>query len=460
MKGSGKEIFAFVTVLAFALPRSATAQVAICSDFNDATLQNWTTIAALANVSVQDPNLPDFYLHGGDLPSPPTSAIEAPSIYHGDLTTTLGLMPDGGCLEFDYIVFDEGVAGSSVDVCPHVELQDNTADAVNNPGIRAVFYCNPGMTVTESTGTNPGWHHYKLPLALTSGALPSNALGYWTISNPAFGGAAEWNSVLANVQRMFFLGDIAASPSQTESFGIDNVCFRSECDPVADPFPTAGGPTPAVSPVPFAEVTPEPVPCSVRKKLCVAKKATGLLACHRKAEIHGTTPNANCVYKVRSRFDGSLLVPPNPSKGCFEKAEAKLTATCLTFDDTAALEAKVDAFVDTVVTALDPGYPTPIQNACSAQKKDCVRKKVADLLKCHMIAEKHGVPLADPKIAKCLLKARSKLPGCFAKAELANVGTCLTTGDAAAIEAEVDAFVDDVVCALDPTGGTCPEPLP
>ncbi len=94
--------------------------------------------------------------------------------------------------------------------------------------------------------------------------------------------------------------------------------------------------------------------CSAGKKKCVAKKAAGLLGCHVKAETKGVL-DPNCLLKRKQRFDGALLVPPNPAKGCFEKLEA--TGSCLTYDDTAALEAKIDAFVDDVVCALDPALP-------------------------------------------------------------------------------------------------------
>lgn len=449
-----------IAALGLGAPRTGTA-IDICSDFDDGTLQGWTTSAALANIGVQGPTLSpaDLYLHGGDLPSGPVSTINAPAPYLGDLNATLGLEMTDACLEFDYIVWEEGFPGVTP-VCPHVTLKDDPDDFA---GTRFVFYCAPGIRVTEPAGTNPGWHRYKIPIRRmpTLGtALPGNAMGDWVLSSPPIGNIDDqWNNLLANVNRLYFLGDIAASPSQTESYGIDNVCLRSACTQEPDdPFVTDGGPLPDTPPEPFVYPTANRETCAVAKKKCVSKKVTGLLKCHEKAERTGKPVDPACETKVRARFDGSLLVPPDPSAGCFEQAEARYGAECITTDDTAATEAEIDAFVVALVTALDPGYPTPIRNGCSARKKKCAAKKAEGLLKCHAAAEKKGTSLATERNQACFAKVRAKFDLCFEKSELAV--PCLTTGDTGAIEDLIDAFVDSVVCDLHPTGGTCPEPGP
>ena len=90
-------------------------------------------------------------------------------------------------------------------------------------------------------------------------------------------------------------------------------------------------------------------------------------------------------------------------------------------------------------------------NACAAAKKQCVSKKTAALLKCHSKAEKPPNGLDPVKFAACLQKAKDKFDGgtnpakgCFAKLEAKYPGGCLSTGDTAALEAKVDAYVDDV----------------
>lgn len=97
--------------------------------------------------------------------------------------------------------------------------------------------------------------------------------------------------------------------------------------------------------------------CSAAKKKCVSKKTAALLKCHFKNEKPpGLTPAlfATCLQKAKDKFDGGL----NPVKGCFAKAEAKFPGGCLTTGDTAALEAKADAYVDDVVCELDAGSGT------------------------------------------------------------------------------------------------------
>lgn len=103
-------------------------------------------------------------------------------------------------------------------------------------------------------------------------------------------------------------------------------------------------------------------------------------------------------------------------------------------------------------------------NACAAAKKLCVAKKAAALLKCHSKNEKPPTGLLPAKFLACLQKAKDKFDGganpakgCFAKLEAKfGPGGCLTTGDTAALETMTDDWVDAVVCAIDPAGGTCP----
>ena len=128
-----------------------------------------------------------------------------------------------------------------------------------------------------------------------------------------------------------------------------------------------------------------------------------------------------------------------------EKAEKAWKPPCATTGDAGSLEAQVDAFVLDVVTALDPGYPTPVMNKCSAGKKKCVATKVKAILGCYGKAASAGLPV-DPA---CIQKAQDKFDGgadptkgCFAKLEAKP--PCLTTSDIAALEAKVDAFSLDV----------------
>ena len=90
-------------------------------------------------------------------------------------------------------------------------------------------------------------------------------------------------------------------------------------------------------------------------------------------------------------------------------------------------------------------------NLCQAKKKLCVSKKTLALLRCHEAAERHNSAV-DPT---CTQKARDKFDGgadpshgCFGKLEAG--GGCLTTNDTAALETDVDNFIDDVISTIDP----------
>lgn len=207
--------------------------------------------------------------------------------------------------------------------------------------------------------------------------------------------------------------------------------------------------------------------CSAGKTLCVSKKTAGLLRCHQLAEAKGrdliSDPTIQaCLQKATTKFDGR----ETPSRGCFARLEAKIPG-CLTTGDTTVLGNAVDEFVANAVTALDPDYPAPVKNACSAGKKECVSKKATALLTCHSKNEMPPAGLSAATFAACLHRARDQFDGgvdatmgCFAKLEAKFPGRCLTTGDTAALETMVDGYVNDVVCQLDAGSETCPTPTP
>jgi len=189
--------------------------------------------------------------------------------------------------------------------------------------------------------------------------------------------------------------------------------------------------------------------CTAAKIKCANGKATGLLGCHNKAEGKGIAVDPACTTKVQTKFDGGI----DPTKGCMGKAEKDLVKSpCATTGDTGSLEAKVDAFVNDVVTEVDPGFPTPVLSKCSAGKKKCVANKVKARLGCYGKNATKPDPVA---FAACMQKAKDKFDGgidptkgCFAKLEAKVPNDCLTTGDSAALEAKVDAFALDVKTEL------------
>src|SRR6266403_1996325 len=120
------------------------------------------------------------------------------------------------------------------------------------------------------------------------------------------------------------------------------------------------------------------------------------------------------------------------------------------------------AIETTTASAACPPFPT-ILSKCSAGKKQCAGKKAAGILGCHSKAQKKGLnPNTDPDILACISKVTTKFSDCYAKLDAKQDLTpgkessvCPAgSGDAAAIEAKVDAFVDDVVCELSVAGPT------
>jgi hypothetical protein len=111
---------------------------------------------------------------------------------------------------------------------------------------------------------------------------------------------------------------------------------------------------------------------------------------------------------------------------------------------------------------LSTGGPAAALNKCAVAKKKAVCKKVCCLLKADEKAELKGVAVDPLAIAKC----KQQFVAAFTKIEAS--GTCVTSGDATAIEAKIDSFVDDVVAELNPasttttttstTTTTCPPP--
>jgi hypothetical protein len=195
--------------------------------------------------------------------------------------------------------------------------------------------------------------------------------------------------------------------------------------------------------------------CLAGKSKCASKKMAGLLKCHNKAEKSGLAVDPECLSKAIAKFDGGTK---GVAGSCFGKLEIKYPgvppAGCVTTGDLDTIETKVDAFVDDVVGELDPSYPTPILNVCSAGKKKCTLKKAAGKLKCHEKCQKDPAK-CECVLEACLSKAEDKydggtvpVKGCFAKLEAK--GGCITTGDSDALETKVDAFIDDLLSELNP----------
>ncbi len=172
---------------------------------------------------------------------------------------------------------------------------------------------------------------------------------------------------------------------------------------------------------------------------CVSDKVKGAgnySACRSKAESKaikkGEAPNYS---KCDSKYSDK-----------WQKAESKAGGACPTNGDEAAIQAQVQQFVDDLVAALEP----PAPGVDPAVK--CVADKVKEAGKysaCRSKAESKAIKKSEaPNHSKCDSKYSDK----WQKAESKAAGACPTNGDEAAIQAEVQQFVDDLVAVLQPTG--------
>lgn len=172
--------------------------------------------------------------------------------------------------------------------------------------------------------------------------------------------------------------------------------------------------------------------CASSKIRETGKKADRKLKCWSK-EVMRPGGLAACNASVEGKFADR-----------FARAEAK--GGCLSTGDAGVIEAKVDGFVDDVVTALT-GSPagtilgTDAAKRCATAKLKAAGKTSAARLRCHAKAATSS--LLD---AVCISKAEARYGQRWDAAEAR--GGCATTSDEATIAAEVEAFVSDAVRAL------------
>jgi hypothetical protein len=175
--------------------------------------------------------------------------------------------------------------------------------------------------------------------------------------------------------------------------------------------------------------------CSSAKAKSAGKHAAGRGKCLTKAIGKGLPVDAACTAKE----DGKLT-------SAYTKAEAKLD--CLAPNgDAGAISAKDLALVSDIHQAVNAGGGGP--SKCDSKKVQVATKKAADKGGCYAKAIGKGLPV-DPL---CLGKAETKFSSAVTKAE---AGTdCTNTGQAAALEAIVDAYIADLVTELTTTPPAC-----
>lgn len=165
--------------------------------------------------------------------------------------------------------------------------------------------------------------------------------------------------------------------------------------------------------------------------VCGVAGVLGLFKCHQTATLRSRFVDPVCV----NRTEDEIIE-------CFHAAERR--NVCLTTGDVGAIQAKIEAFVVDAVADVTPGFPYPITNKCAAGKQQAVAEATATKLECFEEAFRSG-GIVDPA---CFARPESRFAYIWAKLE--SNGGCLTEGDSAALEVKLDAFVADIVVALEP----------
>jgi len=167
--------------------------------------------------------------------------------------------------------------------------------------------------------------------------------------------------------------------------------------------------------------------CAATKTKVAGKKASGLATCDARATKSGSAVSRDCVDKVKAKFAAK-----------WDKADAR--GGCATTGDRDAVEAKVDAFLVDLEAELGLTGPG---SSCTSTKLSAAGKKASCKLRCYSKALKKGVAVDQA----CLDKCTAKFTASCGKAD--GAGDChAPTGDCAALEGKVDAFVGDVAGEL------------
>ena len=195
--------------------------------------------------------------------------------------------------------------------------------------------------------------------------------------------------------------------------------------------------------------------CAARKNGCVSHRLAQSLGCWTKATRKGLPVDPTCLAGADAKFAGG----PGVRTACYPGVDAK--GGCTASDDAATMGTSIDDFVNVAVTDLDTGATTPALGKCAASKQSCVGKLVVALLRCYATAERKSLPVSSA----CLAKAHAAFDGgakperaCFARVE-AKSACAAVVDDTVGAEAEADAFVASVACALGPME-LCLQPTP
>ncbi len=167
--------------------------------------------------------------------------------------------------------------------------------------------------------------------------------------------------------------------------------------------------------------------------VCGVAGVLGVFKCHQNATIRQHFLDQVCVNRTTDKITD-----------CFRDAERN-NNDCLTIGDVVTIQDKIEAFVTDAVEEMDPSFPYPISNTCVAGKEKAVAEATADKLGCFEDAFRRSPGTIDPN---CFDKPEAKYAYIWDKLE--GNGGCLTQDDDGPLQDKLDAFVADVIAALDP----------
>jgi len=172
--------------------------------------------------------------------------------------------------------------------------------------------------------------------------------------------------------------------------------------------------------------------CTAATYKVAGRTANLKTTCVAKAVVAGGTVDPGCLAKAGGKFAAG-----------FSKAESK--GDCLTTGDAGPIGSRVDAFVADITHAVTGNAPGPfVASQCNAIKIESAGKKAAAKAKCQSHAAGDGVPVD----AGCLMKAETHFSAAIGSAEAGS--DCTATRQTTTLESKVDAFIRDLVSALQP----------
>src|SRR5262245_5842682 len=171
-----------------------------------------------------------------------------------------------------------------------------------------------------------------------------------------------------------------------------------------------------------------PSTCTGKKFNIAGKKVRSRVKCYSEAVTAGTNVDYPCLTAASDRFSTAWTQLEPLGNDCVS-------------GDVANVEKLVDVFTDELVTALEP---TGAPSRCTGKKLLAAAQKAASKARCYGKAATKGVAVN----LSCLTKAGGKFVSSWAKLEVSG-NDCLTSGDVADIESDVDGFVSQLFGALE-----------